>query len=202
MPSKIEHRIIDGTEFKRCARCTEWKQLDDYTVEKRRSDGLCYNCKHCLKEIRHERLDKDKEYRKNNREKVNLWRRNERNRSKENKTDVFIKTRLKENIARRLRFILKGVQKSEKTCELIGCSPEELKKNIETTFLEGMTWENYGEWHVDHIIPCAAFDHTDENERRACWNFKNLRALWGSENMKKSCTFDQAEKDEYMFAFN
>lgn len=87
--------------------------MEKYTKEIRRSDGLCDKCKICWKKYRHERLEKDKEYRKNNREKVNTWRRNERNRSKENQTDVYIKTRIKENLARRLRFILNGIQKSE-----------------------------------------------------------------------------------------
>ena len=199
MPLKIEHEFTpDGIEVKRCSRCTVWKSLDKYTKEIKRADGLCDKCKICWKEYRHERLEKDKEYRRNNREKVNTWRRNERNRSKENKTDVYIKTRIKENLARRLRFILNGIQKSESTCDIIGCSPEELKKYIESTFSEGMTWENYGEWHIDHIIPCAAFDHNSEKELKACWNFKNLRALWGADNIKKSSNFDQTEKEQYI----
>lgn len=199
MPSKIEHDFApDGTEVKRCARCTVWKGLEQYTKEKRRADGLCYNCKQCLKEVRHERLEKDKEYRKNNREKVNKWKKNEREKKKENPDDVFIKTRIKENLARRLRFLLNGTQKSARTCEIIGCSPEELKIHLEKTFTEGMSWDNYGEWHIDHMIPCAAFDHEDENELKACWNFRNLRALWGSENLKKSSIFDHKEKEEYM----
>lgn len=198
MPSKIEHSITDGNELKRCSRCTEWKPLDEYTKSKPTSDGLCDKCKPCLKKYRHERIDKDKEYRKNNREKVNLWRRNKYKNSKERQTDVFIQRRIKENLARRLRFVLKGVQKSERTCELIGCSPEELKKHIECTFSERMSWENYGEWHIDHVIPCAAFDQTIEVQRKACWNFRNLRALWGPENLKKSSLFNKEEKEKFM----
>ena len=100
-----------------------------------------------------------------------------------------------------MRFILRGTQKSQRTCELLGCSPEELKAHLETTFTEGMSWDNYGEWHIDHIIPCAAFDQTDYTERMACWNRRNLRALWGQENMEKSDTYDQVEKETYMSSF-
>lgn len=201
MPSKIEHQVIDGTEVKRCGSCTQWKSLEQYTKNKSKSDGLCDKCIICLKKYRHERLEKDKEYRKNNRDKVNKWKKNGREKKKENPDDIFIKTRIKENLARRLRFILKGVQKSARTCEIIGCSPEELKSHLEGTFSEGMSWENYGEWHIDHVLPCAAFDQSNEIEMKACWNFKNLRALWGSENLIKSDSFDVVKKEEYMRQF-
>ncbi len=54
-------------------------------------------------------------------------------------------------------------------------------------FLPGMTWANHGRrgWHIDHIIPCAAFDMTDENQAKACWNYKNLRPLWAEDNWAK-----------------
>lgn len=154
-----------------------------------------------MKEYRHERLEHSRKYTKNNPEKRRVWRKNSYNRKKENPDEKFIQRRLKENIARRFRYALKGIQKSERTFEIIGCSPEELKSHIEKTFTEKMSWENYGEWHVDHIIPCVAFDHTIEAEKRACWNFRNLRALWGSENLKKSSSFDKSDKDEYMRSF-
>lgn len=47
-----------------------------------------------------------------------------------------------------------------------------------------MSWENYGVrgWHVDHIIPCAFFDMLDEHHQRLCFNWVNLRPLWGRDN--------------------
>lgn len=50
---------------------------------------------------------------------------------------------------------------------------------------EGMSWENYGEWHIDHIVPCSSFDLTDPKQQEDCFNFKNLQPLWGWENSKK-----------------
>jgi hypothetical protein len=201
MPAKILHQTIDGVECKRCSQCTEWKPLTQYTKETRRPDGLCYRCIICWKNYRNNHRDVDSEYRRNNREKVNTWRRTELARKRENPDEKFIQKRIKENIARRMRFILRGTQKSQKTCELLGCSPEEFKSHLESTFTEGMTWDNYGEWHIDHIIPCAAFDQTDDTERMACWNRRNLRALWGQENMEKSDAYDQVEKETYMSSF-
>lgn len=199
MPALIEHRTENGTEVKRCSTCTEWKPLNAYTLKTSRSDGLCDKCRSCWTEYRRERSQKDKDYRRANRDKVNTWNRTRYNRSKESQSDVYTQRRIKENIARRLRLLLNG-QKSQPTTELIGCSIDEFKKHLESTWSEGMSWENYGirGWHIDHVIPCAAFNQDDENERRACWNWRNLRALWGDENLVKSDLYSQEDKDAYL----
>jgi len=77
----------------------------------------------------------------------------------------------------------------------IGCSASEFKKYIENLFEDGMTWNNHGHyidddgvkqigWHLDHKIPCIAFDLTNEDE--VCWYYKNFQPLWGIENCSKS----------------
>ena len=49
-----------------------------------------------------------------------------------------------------------------------------------------MTWQNYGRaWHIDHIIPCSAFDLTRPNQIRQCFHFTNLRPLWAKANLRK-----------------
>lgn len=57
--------------------------------------------------------------------------------------------------------------------------------HLESQFEPGMTWENRRKWHIDHIIPCAAFDLTDTEQQRACFHYTNLRPLWASENISK-----------------
>lgn len=199
MPALIEHRTENGTKVKRCSTCTEWKSLFEYTLKKSRSDGLCDKCKSCWTKYRHERSKQDKDYRKANRDKVNIWNRAKYSRSKEKQTDVYIQRRVKENIARRLRLLLEG-QKSQKTSDLLGCSTEQLRGHLESTWTEGMSWKNYGThgWHIDHVIPCAAFDQDDEFERLMCWNYRNLRALWSEENLAKSDSYSQEDKDAYL----
>jgi hypothetical protein len=71
------------------------------------------------------------------------------------------------------------------TAELIGCSREQLLSHLEAQFADGMTWDNYGEWHIDHIRPCASFDLTDPAQQRECFHYTNLQPLWAQENQRK-----------------
>ena len=48
-----------------------------------------------------------------------------------------------------------------------------------------MNWNNHGEWHLDHIKPCASFDLKCPVQQLACFNYNNLQPLWASENMSK-----------------
>lgn len=92
--------------------------------------------------------------------------------------------RLTENHRRRIRLAL-TMKKSIRTMELIGCSVDQLKLHLETKFTPGMTWDNYGKWHVDHIKPCCAFDLTNEVEQRTCFHYSNLQPLWTKDNLSK-----------------
>jgi hypothetical protein len=80
----------------------------------------------------------------------------------------------------------KNVRKSTKTEQLLACSVLELKSHLEAQFKDGMTWNNYGQWHVDHIKPCCRFDLTRPEEQRACFHYTNLQPLWAHENHTKS----------------
>lgn len=50
-----------------------------------------------------------------------------------------------------------------------------------------MNWGNHGleGWHIDHIIPCNAFDLSDESQQKKCFHFSNLQPLWAFENLSK-----------------
>ena len=65
---------------------------------------------------------------------------------------------------------------------------EDLEKHLESKFEEGMSWDNYGEWHIDHIIPQSHFDinSADCEEFKKCWSLENLQPLWKKDNLKKS----------------
>ena len=58
-----------------------------------------------------------------------------------------------------------------------------------------ISWENQGEWHIDHIRPCASFNLDLEEERHKCFHYTNLQPLWGTDNMSKNDTYDEDEDE-------
>ena len=83
-----------------------------------------------------------------------------------------------------------GAAKSAFTKELLGCSYEEARQHLAVQFLPGMTWENHGEWEIDHIRPCASFDLTDPAQQRECFHYTNLQPLWRFDNRSKNDRLD------------
>jgi hypothetical protein len=99
------------------------------------------------------------------------------------KTDPLF--RFQKNIRRRVLAAFKNSYKIDTTKNLIGCSWQELREHLEKQFKEGMTWENYGEWHIDHIIPLSLFDLSKEEAVKKAIHFSNLQPLWAEDNLKK-----------------
>jgi len=85
----------------------------------------------------------------------------------------------------RIYDVLRGHNKSNSTKNMLGCTIEEFWIHLEKTFKPGMTRENHGLWHVDHIKPCASFDLTKPEEQAKCFHYTNLQALWAHENLSK-----------------
>ena len=83
------------------------------------------------------------------------------------------------------RLYMAVKEKTGKTLELTGCSKEDLYKHLESKFTKDMTWENYGEWHIDHIRPCASFNLIDHDQQKACFHWSNLQPLWARDNIRK-----------------
>ncbi len=81
------------------------------------------------------------------------------------------------------------LKKSKRLEELLGCNIKQLKNYIESLFTEGMSWENYGEWHIDHIVPIDFFrknyDFKDIEIQKECFHYLNLQPLWAIDNIKK-----------------
>lgn len=137
------------------------------------------------KEKRKELREYHSKWREENREHVNektrLWYLNRR------RTDPSF--RLKSNTRTALWTCLKerSVAKYRSTFILLGYSIEELMNHLESLFTEGMSWDNYGEWHVDHKIPMNSFnfESTDDIGFKECWKLNNLQPLWGPDNLSK-----------------
>jgi hypothetical protein len=149
------------------------------------------------KKYRDENRDKIKEYDKNKRPKESKSKRNAQYwiDHKEQLTDYHKKYQVEREkvdiqykIKRRLRARLSKLTKGNRpfsSIDALGCSIVDFRNHLESLWQEGMTWENYGDWHIDHIIPCAAFDLTKESEVKKCFHFSNLQPLWEKDNLKK-----------------
>jgi hypothetical protein len=120
----------------------------------------------------------DKEYRQKNKERINEYQ--------INKKQIDINYRIKCNLRNRIYNVLKRKQKASSLMVILGCTIEELRIYLESLFQDGMTWQNYGKWHIDHIIPCASFDLSKVEDQQKCFNYKNLQPLWALDNLKKS----------------
>lgn len=92
--------------------------------------------------------------------------------------------RIEGSIRARMNAALKGRVKKNSIRDL-PYTTEELIKHLESMFEEGMSWDNYGEWHIDHIKPCSMFDHTDREQFLECWSLDNLQPLWKIDNLVK-----------------
>jgi hypothetical protein len=78
---------------------------------------------------------------------------------------------------------IKGNRKTCRTEQYVGCTYNELLDHLESQFEEGMTWENQGEWHIDHFKAQSRFDPTIEEEAFKCWHYTNLQPMWAEINI-------------------
>lgn len=126
------------------------------------------------------RIEKKKNSTKENREK-----RQEKWKVRYYTDPVF---RAKEMIKSRLRRSLKLNYKDKPGSfnDAFGCDLNTFRVFIEGKFTEGMTWENHGEWHLDHIIPLSSFDLSDIDEFQKANHYLNFQPLWAKDNLEKS----------------
>lgn len=73
----------------------------------------------------------------------------------------------------------------------VGYTISDLIKHLENLFEDGMSWENYGQWHIDHIIPKSWFNYKSRYDEEFCkaWDLENLQPMWAHENMSKNNRF-------------
>lgn len=118
--------------------------------------------------------------------------------NKKNANKIAARKRVREQvdlsykIANRIRHRLYVAVKNKTigTFDLLGCSTIQLMDHLESRFQVGMSWDNYGEWHIDHIKPLAAFNLTDMAELSKAAHYTNLQPLWASDNIKKRDTYE------------
>lgn len=98
--------------------------------------------------------------------------------------------RIKMSMRTRVSSYCKKIQvdKNFKTMDALGCTSEQFKQHLESKFTEGMTWDNYPKWHVDHIKPISLA--TTEQEAIELSHYTNLQPLWAEDNLRKGNKYD------------
>lgn len=182
--------------------CTKSKEYYENNVENVKGRHQNY-----YQENRDRILTRTKSNQKNNREvyieRSKLWASKNPNKIDEHKKtfktknpnyhNIYISNRRKNdplfklvsNIRRRVTLFLKtrDITKNKRILEIVGCSSIELRDYLQGKFIEGMSWQNQGEWHIDHIIPLCSAKSIDQ-VYKLC-HYTNLQPLWAEDNLKK-----------------
>lgn len=121
-----------------------------------------------------------KEYQKANADKIN------KHTKKRRKTDPLFKLTgsIRNLIRGSFKRGIKNLAKSKRTEEILGCSIPFFCNYIKGQFKKGMTLENHGEWHLDHIKPVSVA--TTEEEVIELNHYTNFQPLWAVDNLSKS----------------
>ena len=158
-------------------------------------------------------LKQHKEYREQNKNKMKIWVKTwtEKNLDRFKKTQrdwqvnnpekvAAIKKRCRENHPQKikerlaasmrnaLRMSLRGSKNGRHWEYLVGYTISDLNSHLEKNFMAGMSWDNYGEWHIDHKIPISAFNFQapEDIDFKKCWCLRNLQPLWKHDNVVKN----------------
>lgn len=96
--------------------------------------------------------------------------------------------RIAANLRKRLSYLVRlhSTTKSKQTLKLLGCEMPFFLEYLKSKFQDGMDFENYGQWHIDHVKPCDSFDFTISEHQAPCFHYTNLQPLWAIDNIMKS----------------
>ena len=200
---------MDG--MKRCSKCDNEKELSEFNFRK---DTQRYRtqCRDCIKLINKEyqTMNKDKikirrkeysektknlkrlydiDYRERNREKIKNYKKHYMRKRKESDLNfkLICNIRTRTNKA----FISQNIKKTNKTIDLLGCSPEFFRRWIVHQLYGDMTEENYGSlWTLDHCYPLSKTNLFDKNELNKSTYWINIRPMYSTENNLKGSKID------------
>jgi hypothetical protein len=181
--------------LKRCPRCAKTKPIKAFHVNRFREDGRSAWCKVCdngtcrvFGKTNHQR----------EKELLITQARDERASScftgyydMGKQSDYSVKVKLGQKMTSIIWRALKRGEPGQRLKSMIGYTINDLKKHLEKRFKPGMSWENYGKWHIDHVVPHTLFKYKkiEDEDFRRCWALKNLQPLWAKDNLFKSGRF-------------
>ena len=183
---RTPHTTVGETIGKACCTCKEWRPLAEYNALTSHWDGLRNDCMKCLAEYRNDPTNKKRH--------AEYMHEYEAKRKREDES--FRQTKLLRSTLKNILVAIKeGRDAHPRTRGLVGCTTTALKRHIETQFEGDMAWSNYGsDWQIDHVVPCNAFDLSDETQRRTCFHHSNLQPLTPAQNHAKGAEYSEEAK--------
>lgn len=189
--------------MKVCSKCHKEKDLNDFTKQKLGKYGVRSQCKNCEQQYRKNNVEHIKDYNQRwNKNHAKAYRELNKEKRKQHHDEWYkdnkahkakykqrrCKTDLNYRIACLLRTRLYDAVRNDRSGSAVkdlGCSIEDFKGYISNFFVGGMTWDNYGEWHLDHIKPLSKFDLTDRIQFKEACHYTNYQPLWAKDNLVK-----------------
>lgn len=181
--------------MKKCNKCLTEKVEGEFSKRKAAKDGLQNKCKECeriVNRLTREKHPTSKYYKQNPEyyksytkkwieENGDRWKDYYRDWARVHQKQKYDNDpiyKLRVCIASRVRLALKSQKKfkEEDTVAYLGCTYDFLKSHIEENFTTGMSWDNYGDWEIDHIFPVS---------KGGSFHYSNLQPLWKEDNRKK-----------------
>ena len=193
-----------GNPIKRkCTRCYQIKSVKEFYSEKEGVHGIMSKCKKCISKYHAGRYEKDvekirkrqietfkatygnDEWKRKNPEKVDRALKRHRDYARKRLSTPMGK--LNHSMSRSIWMSLRRNKNGWHWEDLVGYTLKDLKQRLQKQFQPGMTWENYGEWEIDHIRPLSKFNFSkpEHPDFRRAWGLGNLQPLWMPENRSK-----------------
>ena len=199
--------------MKICKRCSTLKELSEFNVNLKLKSGLGSNCYSCRKEINKKYNDDSiekrkqyyldnkelkkqyaKEYRLSNSDKIKQYIKNNKSKFYKRKVALDKQRRIDDPLYRFNKNTRSLIYKSFKKCNdsfkkndntenILGCSIKEFQLYLQNKFTYGMSLDNYGKWHIDHIIPISSAKIEEDVIKLN--HYTNLQPLWAEDNWKK-----------------
>lgn len=197
-PDEKNMLILSGHSW--CNKCESVRPINDFGKDKSNAYGIDPVCRECRKILaeqrridhpeklrenalryRNKNLDecraRKRQWRKDNIDHVNQYKRDRYSNDALYKMQIVCRQMVKR------MFKSTQIKKCYKTQEVLGYTPLQLKEHIESLFKPGMSWDNYGEWHIDHIQPISSATTLFDGIRLS--QLENLQPLWAEENLVK-----------------
>jgi hypothetical protein len=168
---KCENQIGNKNSSGKCRKCYKTDYEKNYCINRYKTDNS----------FAQKQIIRTLNYYKDNKKSVLEYR--AKYRFVREKTDISFK--LANYLRTRLTHAVRNNQKTGSAVKDLGCSVDELKSYLSSKFTDNMTWENYGKWHIDHIMPLSSFDLANRDELLKACHYTNLQPLWAKDNFKK-----------------